>query len=95
MSGGAFDYAQHRIEEIADQIQESLAKHANGPKDEWFFEMRPETISELQNAVSALRKAYVYAQRVDWFFSGDDGEESFHARLAEDLAELCQKEKKA
>jgi hypothetical protein len=30
----------------------------------------------------------VYAQRVDWLVSGDDGEESFITRLAEDLKEL-------
>jgi hypothetical protein len=29
--------------------------------------------------------AKIYAQRVDWFLSGDDGEETFHERLKEDL----------
>lgn len=47
-----------------------------------------ETLKELKKAVKTLRKAYIYAQRVDWLLSGDDGEESFHERLKEDLKKL-------
>ena len=47
-----------------------------------------ETIKEFKKGLSILRKAYVYAQRIDWLMSGDDGEESFHKRLKEDLEEL-------
>jgi hypothetical protein len=32
-----------------------------------------------------LNQALIYAQRIDWLVSGDDGEDTFHARLAEDL----------
>jgi hypothetical protein len=35
-----------------------------------------------------LRKAAVYAQRVDWLLSGDDGEETFLERLKKDLDKL-------
>ena len=49
-------------------------------------EYTEETIKEFKNAIHTLRMAQVYAQRVDWLISGDDGEESFHERLAEDLA---------
>jgi hypothetical protein len=35
--------------------------------------------------------AQVYAHRVDWLLSGDDGEESFLRRLAEDLKNLPSK----
>lgn len=51
-------------------------------------EYTEETIKEFKNAIRALRIAQVYAQRVDWLISGDDGEESFHERLAEDLADI-------
>lgn len=88
MSGGAFDYNQYKIGEIADQIEEQIRTHSAGPKDEWYFNMKPETIVALGAAVRALRIAEVYAHRADWFFSGDDGEESFHERLKEDLAKL-------
>ena len=32
-----------------------------------------------------MKKAAIYAQRIDWLVSGDDSEESFHARLKRDL----------
>jgi hypothetical protein len=42
----------------------------------------------MEEAVKVLKIAQVYAQRVDWFLSGDDGEESFLRRLDEDLENL-------
>lgn len=51
-------------------------------------EYTEETIKEFKNAIRTLRMAQVYAQRVDWLICGDDGEESFHERLAEDLANI-------
>ena len=35
-----------------------------------------------------LNKAFVYVNRIDWLLSGDDGEETFHKRLKEDLEKL-------
>lgn len=51
-------------------------------------EYSEETINEFKNAIRTLRMAQVYAQRVDWLICGDDGEDSFHRRLAEDLANI-------
>jgi hypothetical protein len=45
-------------------------------------------VEEFKNAAKYLRIAYVYAQRVDWLISGDDGEESFLERLKEELEKL-------
>jgi hypothetical protein len=39
--------------------------------------------------VRKLKEAYIYAQRIDWLVSGDDGEGSFKVRLAKDLRELA------
>lgn len=46
------------------------------------------TIEEFRKGIVALRKAQIYAQRIDWLLSGDDGEDSFHERLKEELSEL-------
>ncbi len=35
-----------------------------------------------------LRKAEIYAQRIDWYLAGDDGEESFMERLKDELDAL-------
>ena len=55
------------------------------------YEYSKETIKEFKKGLAILRKAYVYAQRIDWLLSGDDGEESFHERLKEELDNLKSK----
>lgn len=55
------------------------------------YEFNKETIKEFKKGLAILRKAYVYAQRIDWLLSGDDGEESFHERLKEELDNLKSK----
>lgn len=47
-----------------------------------------ETIKEFKAAIWHLRIAEIYAQRIDWLLSGDDGEEEFHKRLNAELEEL-------
>lgn len=53
--------------------------------DAYYPDYTPETIQEFRNAVKILKKASIYAQRIDWLISGDDSEESFHKRLKEEL----------
>ena len=55
------------------------------------YEYSKETIKELKKGLAILRKAYIYAQRIDWLLSGDDGEESFQKRLKEELDNLKNK----
>ena len=54
----------------------------------------PESVlRKMEEAVYALRRAAIFAQRVDYLLCGDDGEESFERRLKEELAELDSKSK--
>lgn len=88
MSGGHFDYWQYHIGSIAEQI-EDLIKN-NNEADEYgdARNFNKETLSQFRKAVKILKIAEIYAQRVDWLVSGDDGEETFMERLKEDLAEI-------
>lgn len=52
------------------------------------YDYTQETLDEFKKGVELIKQAYVYAQRIDWLMSGDDGEESFHRRLKEDLDDL-------
>lgn len=52
------------------------------------YKYSKETIKEFKKGLNILRKAYVYAQRIDWLLSSDDGEESFHKKLKEELNNL-------
>ena len=79
------------------KTKEELRDESWGRDPEW-YEMHPEdlnhyaypddVIEEFKKGVGILRKAQVYAQRIDWLVSGDDGEQSFHKRLKEELEKL-------
>ena len=58
----------------------------------YFPDYSEETINEFRKGVSILKKAQVYANRIDWLMSGDDGEDNFHKRLKEKLKELEEEE---
>ncbi len=92
MSGGHFDYQQRNLLDIADDIRSQILDNNSEEKNEWNDNIgrhySPETIVEFEKAVKALNIAYVYAQRIDWLLSGDDGEDSFHKRLQAQLKEL-------
>jgi len=81
MSGGYFDYAQYRLSDMMTLIAEAIEKYKDG--EDAFSE---KTIQEFRNGIAALERARIYAQRIDWLVSGDDGEEDFHRRLAEELS---------
>lgn len=58
----------------------------------FFPDYSEETIKEFRKGVAILKKAQVYANRIDWLMSGDDGEDNFHKRLKEKLKELEEEE---
>jgi len=92
MSGGHFDYNQYRIGQIADDIDGEIRNNDSEELNEWGDRLgagySEATIEAMEHAVYQLKVAQVYAQRVDWLLSGDDGEDTFHVRLAEDLQKL-------
>lgn len=104
MSGGAFEYKQYHIREIHETIQSELERMGKPKSKEniWndneYYEKYPEelkwpiesdeVVNAYKTAIELLKKAEIYAQRIDWYISGDDGEESFLRRLKEDLEKL-------
>jgi hypothetical protein len=80
MSGGYFDYAQYRINDIVISVEQLISENV---------EYSEETIHEFRVGLDMLKKAAIYAQRIDWLVSVEDNEKSFHLRLAEDLGQLC------
>lgn len=94
MSGGYFDYTQYQISRIADEVEQLIL--TNGQKreyresweNEYHDEYSPKVIEKFKEGLLLLRKAQIYAQRIDWLVSGDDGEESFFSRLKKELDDL-------
>jgi len=89
MSGGHFNYDQYKIGQIADDIQLLIDTNDITERDQYGDPLgrrySPEIIQHFRDAITTLRRAQVYTQRIDWLVSGDDGPDSFLARLAEDL----------
>lgn len=98
MSGGHFDYKQYELSRISDEIEHLIevnGKKREGRIDSWedpyHHEYPPEVIQKFKEAVLHLKIAQIYAHRIDWLVSGDDGEQSFLKRLEEDFKELTAK----
>lgn len=56
------------------------------------FYYSPSTLDQMKTALHHLKVASIYAHRLEWLFSGDDGEETFHECLREDLDKLKEEE---
>jgi len=76
MSGGEYEYIQYEIDETALRIHQK-AKDYEKTCDK-------KTIDRIIETAKILEKAAMMVQRVDWFVSCDDSEESFNKRWKED-----------
>lgn len=72
------------------EVSERIVEHYydEDGNEIYYQDYEPETIEEFRKAIKVLREAAVYAQRIDWLLSGDDGEETFHKRLKKELSKL-------
>jgi hypothetical protein len=76
-------------EELRDSWGRDNSWYETHPEDLNHYKYPDDVIEEFKKGLDILRKAQVYAQRIDWLVSCDDGEESFHRRLKEDLDKLA------
>ena len=76
-------------EELRDESWRDPEWYKKYPEDLNHYKYPDDVIGEFKKGINILRKAQIYAQRIDWLISGDDGEESFHRRLKEDLDKLA------
>ena len=104
MSGGRFNYDQYKIIEMYEYIQSELDQQGQevSPENRWmsdewyekhpedlYYEELPDKVQEaFKQGIKALKRAYVYAQRIDWYLSGDDGHENFIKRLEQELNQI-------
>lgn len=85
MSGGYFDYDQYKISQIADTVEQLIRTNEDENDHGYSRNYSLETLVKFSEALTTLRKAAIMAHRIDYLVSGDDGEDSFHTRWAEDL----------
>jgi len=90
MSGGFFEYKQYQIDQIAEELERRIQKAKNKEEGDfgYSYEESDRVIEKMEEILYTLKRAAIMAQRVDWYLSGDDGEDSFFRRLDEELEEL-------
>lgn len=70
------------------QIEVRELKYQEYEDGEYYSEYTEETIQIFKDAVKILRKAAIYANRIDWLLSDDDGENDLKERLEKELKKL-------
>jgi hypothetical protein len=98
---GISDIADYVHNEIAKSGKPKSEQEIKGTKrwsgDDWYekypddlnyYQYPDDVIEEFKKGYWILRKAAIYAQRIDWILSGDDGDESFIRRLRDELEQL-------
>jgi hypothetical protein len=78
-------------EEMKDEGWRDPDWYEKYPEDRFHYKYPDEVIEQFKDAVEILRKAEIYAHRIDWLISGDDGNKTFLKRLQEDLDKLNNK----
>jgi hypothetical protein len=78
-------------QEIKDEGWHDPDWYEKYPEDRFYYKYPDEVIKEFERGYYILRLAEIYAQRIDWLLSGDDGDDSFIRRLAEEK-EILKKE---
>jgi len=75
-------------EEMRDEGWRDPDWYEKYPEDKFHYKYPDEVIEKFKEGLEILRKAEIYAQRIDWLLSGDDGDETFLQRLKDDLDKL-------
>ena len=79
MSGGHFDYRQHLITDLIQELEAISFEDTEFIKDKETF------LKVVDACITHLRLGYIMIHRIDYLLSGDDGEDSFYNRLFEEL----------
>ena len=84
MSGGSFNYDQYKIQDVYEEIERILAEAVDDP-DGYYGTMSDDVKEDMHSVMCTLMRCKIHVDRLDYLIAGDDGEETYHERLAEDL----------
>lgn len=92
MLGGYFDHQQSKISMIATEVEQLICSNNDAELD-YFGEPKgkhfsTEIIEEFEKAAYCLKKAAIYAQRIDLLVSGADSPDRFMQRLKYEIGRL-------
>lgn len=86
MSGGHFDYNQYRISDIADQIERDLSRIGKTNDYGDVIDIPEDIVDKMFEAITVLRKCEKMVHAIDWYMSGDTGDDSFRKEWGENMS---------
>jgi len=96
VSGGAFNYDNYRLNDIADTLRGYIAAIRTNHVSDWGMnygeEYSEEFLNDLIEAHDETRRLSAKLHNIDYVLSGDSGQESLRKNIAEDLQKKDQYE---
>jgi len=97
MSGGHFDYQQHHLYWMAEEIDELIELNNCTDKNEYDTEIGrhypDDIITKFKETAYELKRTAAMVHRIDWLLSGDDDEGSFRKRWDKEVPPAKDEEK--
>ena len=79
MSGGTFNYSDSTLFELKDMVAREIGLYEYGCADESYKPQDPRTLTYMKLICENLGKLGNIMHSLDWYLSGDTGEEKFIA----------------
>jgi hypothetical protein len=80
------------VEELKEEFWKDSEWYDKYPQDKYHHQYSDAVLAEFKRGADIIAKAQIYMQRIDWLLSGDDGEDSFLRRLADELKDFDAKD---
>lgn len=78
MSGGAFDYRDNVLFDLKDSVAREIGLYEYGGGDDAYYKPKdPRTLAYMKLVCGELGKLGKALHALDWYLSGDTGEEDF------------------
>ncbi len=95
MSGGAFDYKQHTLQDLIDDMNTLIERLDKEPIDSFEcnslknFVKNPDDLkNKIRENIGYLKRAFLFTNSLDWLIGGDDGEEKFYEKLDVEMKKI-------
>lgn len=89
MSGGAFNYSDSTLFELRDMVAREIGLYEYGCHDESYKPQDPRTLAYMKFICEYLGKLGNTMHSLDWYLSGDTGEEKFIADFEKYMNDIC------
>jgi hypothetical protein len=79
MSGGHYEYGSHRVVDLASEIERDIEKYSVRHTNDFGDTVEPlpdDILGGMRRTSAALRASAVAAHDIEWFMSGDYGEDT-------------------